>query len=153
MLVGVFLALLWIPFHFLLFLAPTSRWAVLWLAPACIFAAAPFGIAPAAIQQMMPASMRGQASAVYLFILNLIGLGIGPSAVAMCTQYLFRRDNAVNYSLLIVSVTGCEPGCPKKRLNGDDRANTVSRHRSGRALFRSPANPGLHSARQRPQHV
>ena len=39
MLVGVFLALLWIPFHFLLFLAPTSRWAVLWLAPACIFAA------------------------------------------------------------------------------------------------------------------
>jgi MFS family permease len=107
MLVGVFLALLWIPFHFLLFLAPTSRWAVLWLAPACIFAAAPFGIAPAAIQQMMPASMRGQASAVYLFILNLIGLGIGPSAVAMCTQYLFRRDNAVNYSLLIVSVTAC----------------------------------------------
>jgi hypothetical protein len=55
----------------------------------------------------MPASMRGQASAVYLFILNLIGLGIGPSAVAMCTQYLFRRDNAVNYSLLIVSVTAC----------------------------------------------
>ena len=107
MLVGVFLALLWIPFHFLLFLAPTSRWAVLWLAPACIFAAAPFGIAPAAIQQMMPASMRGQASAVYLFILNLIGLGIGPSAVAMCTQYLFRRDAAVNYSLLLVSVTGC----------------------------------------------
>jgi MFS family permease len=107
MLVGVFLALLWIPFHFLLFLAPSSGWAVLWLAPACIFAAAPFGIAPAAIQQMMPASMRGQASAVYLFILNLIGLGIGPSAVAMCTQYLFRRDTAVNYSLLIVSVTAC----------------------------------------------
>ena len=101
------LALLWIPFHFLLFLAPTSRWAVLWLAPACIFAAAPFGIAPAAIQQMMPASMRGQASAVYLFILNLIGLGIGPSAVAICTQYLFRRDAAVNYSLLLVSVAGC----------------------------------------------
>jgi MFS family permease len=77
------------------------------LAPACIFAAAPFGIAPAAIQQMMPASMRGQASAVYLFILNLIGLGIGPSAVAICTQYLFRRDSAVNYSLLLVSVTTC----------------------------------------------
>jgi MFS family permease len=107
MLVGVCIALLWIPFHFLLFLAPTSRWAVLWLAPACIFAAAPFGIAPAAIQQMMPASMRGQASAVYLFILNLIGLGIGPSAVAMCTQYLFRRDAAVNYSLLLVSTTAC----------------------------------------------
>jgi MFS family permease len=107
MLVGVCIALLWIPFHFLLFLAPSGRWAVLWLAPSCIFAAAPFGIAPAAIQQMMPASMRGQASAVYLFILNLIGLGIGPSAVAMCTQYLFKRDDAVNYSLLLVTVTTC----------------------------------------------
>jgi MFS family permease len=107
MLVGVCLALLWIPFHFLLFLAPSSGWAVLWLAPSAIFAAAPFGIAPAAIQQMMPASMRGQASAVYLFILNLIGLGIGPSAVAMCTQYLFRRDDAVNYSLLVVTVAAC----------------------------------------------
>src|SRR5580704_13396013 len=107
MLVGVFIALAWIPVHFLLFLAPNVTWAVVWLAPACVFAAAPFGIAPAAIQQMMPPAMRGQASAVYLFILNLIGLGIGPSAVAICTQYLFRRDAAVNYSLLLVSVTAC----------------------------------------------
>jgi hypothetical protein len=30
---------------------------------------------------------------------------LGPSAVAICTQYLFKRDDAVNYSLLIVSVT------------------------------------------------
>jgi MFS family permease len=105
MLVGVCIALLWIPVHFLLFLAPTAGWAVVWLAPACVFAAAPFGIAPAAIQQMMPPAMRGQASAVYLFILNLIGLGLGPTAVAFCTQYVFGRDNAVNYSLLVVAVT------------------------------------------------
>ena len=54
---------------------------------------------------MMPPAMRGQASAVYLFILNLIGLGLGPTAVAFCTQYVFGRDNAVNYSLLVVAVT------------------------------------------------
>jgi MFS family permease len=65
-------------------------------------AAAPFGIAAAAIQQMMPNPMRGQASAVYLFIINMIGLGLGPTAVAVCTQYIFRRDDAVNYSLLVV---------------------------------------------------
>jgi len=105
MLVGVSIALLWIPVHFLLFLAPSAAWAVVWLAPACVFAAAPFGIAPAAIQQMMPAAMRGQASAVYLFILNLIGLGLGPTAVAFFTQHVFGRDEAVNYSLLVVAVT------------------------------------------------
>jgi MFS family permease len=100
--VGVWIALLWIPVSFLLYLAPSANWATLWLVPACIMAAAPFGISAAAIQQMMPNPMRGQASAVYLFILNIIGLGLGPTAVAVCTQYLFRRDAAVNYSLLVV---------------------------------------------------
>jgi len=104
MLLGVFIALLWIPVNIFLFLAPSGNWATLWLVPACMCAAAPFGIAPAAIQQMMPNPMRGQASAVYLFILNLIGLGMGPTAVALCTQYVFGRDEAVNYSLLIVTV-------------------------------------------------
>jgi MFS family permease len=105
MMLGVFIALLAIPTNILLFLAPSGNWAAIWLVPGCMLAAAPFGIAPAAIQQMMPNPMRGQASAVYLFILNLIGLGLGPTAVAVCTQYLFGRDEAVNYSLLIVTVT------------------------------------------------
>jgi MFS family permease len=104
---GLYIAIAWIPFNVLLFLAPTAGWAVVWLVPGCIFAAAPFGIAPAAIQQMMPPPMRGQASAVYLFILNLIGLGIGPYAVAACTQYLFRRDDALRYSLAVVCATAC----------------------------------------------
>jgi hypothetical protein len=95
-------ALIGIPVSCLLYLAPSAGWATLWLAPGCIMAAAPFGIAAAAIQQMMPNPMRGQASAVYLFIINMIGLGLGPTAVAVCTQYLFRRDDAVNYSLLVV---------------------------------------------------
>lgn len=108
--VGAYVAMLAIPVHFLLFLAPSGAWASIWLAPASILAAAPFGIAPAAIQQMMPNPMRGQASAVYLFILNLIGLGIGPTAVGACTQHLFGRDGAVNYSLLIVTVTASTLG-------------------------------------------
>lgn len=102
MLVGMLVALIGIPVSCLLYLAPSAGWATLWLAPGCVMAAAPFGIAAAAIQQMMPNPMRGQASAVYLFIINMVGLGLGPTAVAVCTQYLFRRDDAVNYSLLVV---------------------------------------------------
>ena len=77
--------------------------AVALMAPAVFLASAPFGVAPAAIQQMMPNAMRGQASAVYLFIVNLIGLGIGPTAVAMTTDYVFHDDYKVNYSLVIVA--------------------------------------------------
>ena len=105
--VGMWIAILWVPVHFLMLLASSGFWATVWLVPAAIFAAAPFGVAPAAIQQMMPANMRGQASAVYLFILNLIGLGIGPTAVAFCTQHIFHRDDALRYSMLVVFVPAC----------------------------------------------
>ena len=107
LLVGALIGLVAIPVNCLLYLAPAATWATVWLAVGCALAAAPFGIAPAAIQQMMPATMRGQASAVYLFSINLIGLGIGPTAVGALTQYAFGRDDAVRYSLVIVTTVAC----------------------------------------------
>jgi len=106
-LVGAWVAVASILFSCLCFLAPSATWATIFLVPLVTLAAAPFGIAPAAIQQMMPASMRGQASAIYLFVLNLIGLGVGPTAVAMVTEYVFKRDEAIPYSLAIVSSLAC----------------------------------------------
>ncbi len=105
--VGLLIGLVSLPVNCLLYLAPSATWATLWLIPGCALAAAPFGIAPAAIQQIMPASMRGQASAVYLFSINLIGLGIGPTAVGALTQYAFRSDDAVRYSLVTVTSLAC----------------------------------------------
>lgn len=105
--VGLAIGVIWIPIHFLMLLAPSATWATVWLVPATVLSAAPFGVAPAAIQQMMPANMRGQASAVYLFVLNLIGLGLGPTAVAFFTQRVFHRDDALQYSMLIVFVAAC----------------------------------------------
>lgn len=108
--VGMLVGIVSLPVNCLLYLAPSATWATIWLIPGCALAAAPFGIAPAAIQQMMPASMRGQASAVYLFSINLIGLGIGPTAVGALTQYAFRSDSAVRYSLVIVTSAACALG-------------------------------------------
>ena len=65
--------------------------------------AMPFGVAPAAIQEIMPNAMRGQASAIYLFTITLIGLGIGPTAVALVTDYVFMDDMAIRYSIFIVA--------------------------------------------------
>jgi MFS family permease len=70
--------------------------------PLAFFASAPFGVAPAAIQQIMPNAMRGQASALYIFMVNVIGLGLGPLAVALLNDKIFHDANAVRYSLLIV---------------------------------------------------
>jgi MFS family permease len=110
LLVGAVAGVVLVPLSCLLYLAPSAAWATIWLIPAAAFTAAPFGIAPAAIQQMMPASMRGQASAVYLFSVNIIGLGVGPTAVAFFTQHVFGRDSAVPYSLAIVTSASCALG-------------------------------------------
>lgn len=70
--------------------------------PATFFGAFPWGAAPAAVQHIMPNKMRGQASALYLFVVNLIGLGIGPSAVAWCTDLVFKDEMMLRYSLVLV---------------------------------------------------
>ena len=76
--------------------------AAVLMAPGVFALSMPFGAAPAAIQEIVPNQMRGQASAVYLFIVNLIGLGTGPTAVALVTDYVFRNDLDLKWSILIV---------------------------------------------------
>jgi hypothetical protein len=103
--VGLMVTIAWLPTS-IYALVPSGRWAAILLVPAVFLTSAPFGVAPAAIQQMMPSSMRGQASAIYLFIVNLIGLGLGPTAVAMTTDYAFGDPKDVRYSLFIVTLLG-----------------------------------------------
>ncbi|MDX9972676.1 MAG: MFS transporter [FCB group bacterium] len=104
---GLLAAVLSIPLTVMYTLMPNGWAALAVLIPLSFVQAMPFGVAPAAIQEMMPTSMRGQASAVYLFVLNLIGLGIGPTAVALLTDYAFGDVQAVRYSLLLTGVTAC----------------------------------------------
>ena len=79
------------------------------LIPSAFTLAMPFGVAPAAIQQMMPNPMRGQASALYLFIVNVIGLGMGPLAVGMCTDLVFNEDKSMLWASLLI--TGATAKC------------------------------------------
>jgi hypothetical protein len=52
----------------------------------------------------MPNRMRGQAVATYAVIANLIGLGIGPTAVALLTDGVFGDESMLRYSLVIVAL-------------------------------------------------
>jgi MFS family permease len=90
-------------------LMPTGTLAAIWIFPLSFFASAPFGVGAAAVQDLVPDRMRAQASALYLFVMNLVGLAIGPSAVALATDYLFRDDAAVRYSLVLVAGVALVP--------------------------------------------
>ncbi|HVT36245.1 MAG TPA: MFS transporter, partial [Nevskiaceae bacterium] len=100
--VGLWGALGTLPFGALYPLMPTGLGSVLMMAPTVFFLAMPFGVAPAAIADIVPPAMRGQASAVYLFIVNLIGLGLGPTAVALFTDQVLHDPQAIRWSLMWV---------------------------------------------------
>ena len=73
------------------------------------FHSRPFGVAAAPLQQMLPGEMSSQILAFYMVVLNLLGDSTGPTVTALLTQDVFRNDEAVNYSLLIVHVFALVP--------------------------------------------
>ena len=83
-------------------LVPGTAAAVALIYVGTFFLCMPVCLIPAAIQELVPNAMRGQAIAVYLLIVNLIGLGLGPTAIALVTDRVFHFDAAVRYSLAIV---------------------------------------------------
>lgn len=62
----------------------------------------PYGCAAAAIQRMFPGNMRGLAAGIYFFISNAVGIGIGPTAVAFMTDYIFNDTQLLRYSIASV---------------------------------------------------
>jgi MFS family permease len=79
--------------------ATSSTIVLACLAGAYFFLAMPLGAAPAAVQMVAPATMRAQLSAFYISAINLIGLALGPTAVALFTDYVFKDEALVHLSL------------------------------------------------------
>jgi MFS family permease len=57
--------------------------------------------APALIQAVVPNRMRGQAIACYLLLAGLMGIGLGPTLVAVLTDFVFKDHSALRYSLAL----------------------------------------------------
>lgn len=91
---------------FPLFLPPSEPVMIGALILTSLVTAMPFGAAAAAAQEMSLPALRGQASAILVFILNFVGLGVGPPAVALLTDHVFMDPAKVGLSLLVVTVVG-----------------------------------------------
>jgi MFS family permease len=91
-------------------LMPTAVLAVAWLVVVNFFAAFPWGAAPAAAAELFPAPLRAQGVAIYFFVLNLVSATLGPTLVALLTDYVFRNERAIGYSLAVVNVVGMSVG-------------------------------------------
>jgi MFS family permease len=56
----------------------------------------------AALQTIVPNEMRGQVTALFLFLFSMIGLGIAPTVVALLTDLVFQDESRLRYSIAAV---------------------------------------------------
>jgi MFS family permease len=70
------------------------------------FIAFPIGAAVAAVQELMPNRVRALASSIYLFFVNIIGMGAGPFTVAFFTDSIFHDEKMIKHSLLALYIIG-----------------------------------------------
>ena len=95
----------WI-FHFPVFLAGNPYWSLVFFVVPAIFANFYLATTFAQIQGLVGLRMRAVASALLLFILNSVGLGLGPLLAGVLSDILegpFGAD-AMRYSLLSIAV-------------------------------------------------
>ena len=85
-------------------LVPSPWIGVALLLPASVGTTAATACALTALMTITPNQMRAQASAIYYLVVNVFGLTMGPTGVALFTDYVFGDPLALRYSIVCVSV-------------------------------------------------
>jgi MFS family permease len=97
------LALL-LPGYCLFAVMPNPWLSLLFLVPATLGGAIPTTVATACLMQVTPNEMRAVVSALFYFVISVVGLGVGPTSVALLTDFYFHDEAMLRYSLTIVAV-------------------------------------------------
>ena len=82
--------------------APGPDAALAVAAGTVFFFSLPTGLMAAAMQVGAPSRMRGVVGGFYTFFGQLIGFGLGPTAIALVTDRVFGNPKMVGYSIAIV---------------------------------------------------
>jgi len=85
-------------------LMPHPYLSLIMLLPVSVGTSAATAAGLAALMMVTPNQMRAQTSAVYFFVVNILGLTVGPTGIALFTDYVFRDDAMLRYSVASVSV-------------------------------------------------
>jgi MFS family permease len=93
-----------VPCHVAFPLMPRPEYSVAISVVQGFFAAWVLGPQNAAIQIITPNEMRGQISALAIFIINVLGYGVGPTIIATFTDYVFGSETQLRYALSTAAV-------------------------------------------------
>jgi MFS family permease len=84
-------------------LAPTAGIALALMAAGMLLGTIHGGVAGAGLQVVTPPRLRARTVALYFLVANLVGLGLGPTAIALVTEHVFGSDGALRYGLAVVT--------------------------------------------------
>jgi MFS family permease len=103
-----FQSLLGVPFVIGFALLPDKQLALLSFIPFYALGAMYVGPMFSVVQGLAPLRMRTTASAILLFIVNMVGLGLGPLTIGLLNDYVFAGygTEAIRYSMLVVGILG-----------------------------------------------
>lgn len=101
--VVVFGRLLVLPFSILMPLMPTPELALAAWTMAQIGVGATGSSTNAVLQIVTPNQMRGQMTAILLFLYSVVGNGLSPVLLGLITDYAFRDPNDLRYAILAVN--------------------------------------------------
>ena len=96
-------AILLAPLFIGMALAPTAAVALTLMIVGMLAGTIHGGVAGAALQLITPIRLRARMVALYFLVANLVGLGLGPTAIALVTDLAFGDDAALRYGLAIVT--------------------------------------------------
>lgn len=99
-------AVVTLPLSYLCYTATDPFWAVVWFVIPATLGGAYIGTNFAILQSLAPIEMRAVMAAINLFMLNIVGLGLGPLSVGMISDWatLNFEDGSLRYGLLFTLI-------------------------------------------------
>ena len=86
-------------------LAESLSWALVLITGASYLVTFPLALFATGLQSASPNEMRGLMAGCFVLSTNLIGLALGPTSVALASDYIFESTQAVGSSLALVGAT------------------------------------------------
>jgi sugar phosphate permease len=82
----------------------SGEMALISIGSASFFVTLPLALITTVMQEVTPNNMRGVVNGMYVVTTNVFGLALGPTLVALSTDYMFRDTMAVAKSLAFVAL-------------------------------------------------
>lgn len=98
-----------LPFLVGFMLLPTATASLICFVPYYLLSAMYLGPLFSTVQGLVGLRMRATAAAILMFIMNLVGLGLGPLVIGVLNDFLFGPlfgQDAIRYSMLVVGMCG-----------------------------------------------